>query len=205
MNETALLALVGEFTSASVSPVATSVPEIGLADGSGGDTLQTYVLFDGNGDVLRWSEQALPGEDIDATLAAYAAGGFSAGEDSAYSLDLAWSWRGGDENRLDDVLLKPGDDKSETITFVWEKSEFNFTTGGSEEDDPIALFVAYTLLMESDWSRLNLTGQDLSGRIDFGRHRLVLRQLPRGQLAKHRASEHHGWLAGGHGFHRCQP
>jgi ABC-type antimicrobial peptide transport system permease subunit len=164
MNETALLALVGEFTSASVSPVATSVPEIGLADGSGGDTLQTYVLFDGNGDVLRWSEQALPGEDIDATLAAYAAGGFSAGEDSAYSLDLAGSGRGGDENRLDDVLLKPGDDKSETITFVWEKSEFNFTTGGSEEDDPMALFVAYTLLMESDWSRLNLTGQDLSGR-----------------------------------------
>jgi hypothetical protein len=164
MNETALLALVGEFTSASVSPVATSVPEIGLADGSGGDTLQTYVLFDGNGDVLRWSEQALPGEDIDATLAAYAAGGFSAGEDSAYSLDLAGSGRGGDENRLDDVLLKPGDDKSETITFVWEKSEFNFTTGGSEEDDPMALFVTYTLLMESDWSRLNLTGQDLSGR-----------------------------------------
>ena len=164
MSEMALLALVGEFTSASVSPVATSVPEIGLADDSGGDTLQTYVLFDNNGDVLRWSEQALPGEDVDATLAAYAAGGFSAGEDSAYTLDLAGSGRGGDEKRLDDVLLKPGDEKSETITFVWEKVEFNFTTGGSDEDDPMALFAAYTLLMDSDWSRLNLTGQDLSGR-----------------------------------------
>ena len=164
MNETALLAMVGEFTSASVSPVATSVPEIGLADNNGGDTLQTYVLFDGNGDVLRWSEQALPGEDVDATLAAYAAGGFSAGEDSAYSLDLAGSGRGGDEKRLDDVLLKPGDEKSETITFVWEKTEFDFTSGGSNETDPFALFDAYSLLMDSDWSRLNLTGQDLSGR-----------------------------------------
>ena len=28
----------------------------------------------------------------------------------------------------------------------------------------MALFAAYTLLMDSDWSRLNLTGQDLSGR-----------------------------------------
>ena len=98
VNQTALLSLVGEFTSNDVSVVATSVPEIGLADASGGDTLQTYVLFDDNGDVLRWSEQALPGENIGATLGAYASGGFSAGEDSAYSLDLAGSGRGGDEN-----------------------------------------------------------------------------------------------------------
>ena len=110
MSETALLALVGEFTSASVSPVATSVPEIGLADDSGGDTLQTYVLFDNNGDVLRWSEQALPGEDVDATLAAYAAGGFSAGEDSAYTLDLAGSGRGGDEKRWE---LQDGEESRE--------------------------------------------------------------------------------------------
>ncbi|MGB1588491.1 MAG: FtsX-like permease family protein [Poseidonia sp.] len=168
VNEATVLALVSEFTSNSVTPVATSVAELGLADNNGGDTLQTYVLFDNNGDVLRWSEQALPGEDIDAALAAYAAGGFTAGEDSAYSLDLPGSDRGGDENRLDDVLLKPTDEKSETLTFVWEKIEFNFTTGGSEEADPLALFEAYTLLMDSDWSRLNLTGQDLSGR-DIGR------------------------------------
>jgi len=171
INEMTLLAMVGEFTDASVTPIATSVPELGLSDSNGGDTLQTYVLFDDNGDVLRWSEQALPGEDIKAALAAYAAGGFSAGEDSAYTLDLPGSDRGGDENRLDDVLLKPSDEKSQTLTFVWEKIEFNFTTGGAEETDPLALFEAYTLLMDSDWSRLNLSGQDLSGRnigrVDF--------------------------------------
>ena len=164
LNETALLGLVGEFTTNSVTPVATTVPEIGLADGSGGDTLPTYVLLDNNADVLRWSDQALPGTSVDDALAAYTAGGFSAGEDAAYSLDLAGSGRGGDENRLNDKLLRPDDEKSETLTLVWEKIEFNFTTGGSNESDPMALFDAYTRLMDSDWSNLNLSGQDLSGR-----------------------------------------
>ena len=164
LNETALLELVGEFTTESVTPVATTVAEIGLADNNGGDTLPTYVLLDNNGDILRWSEQALPGSNVDNALAAYAAGGFSAGEDAAYSLDLAGSGRGGEEGRLDDTLLKPGDEKSETLTLVWEKIEFNFTTGGSNESDPMALFDAYTLLMDSDWSNLDLAGQDLSGR-----------------------------------------
>ena len=82
-----MLGLVGEFTTNSVTPVATTVPEIGLADGSGGDTLPTYVLLDNNADVLRWSEQALPGTSVENALAAYTAGGFSAGEDAAYSLD----------------------------------------------------------------------------------------------------------------------
>ena len=164
LNETALLELVGEFTTESVTPVATTVAEIGLADNNGGDTLPTYVLLDNNGVILRWSEQALPGSNVDNALAAYAAGGFSAGEDAAYSLDLAGSGRGGEEGRLDDTLLKPGDEKSETLTLVWEKIEFNFTTGGSNESDPMALFDAYTLLMDSDWSNLDLAGQDLSGR-----------------------------------------
>ena len=164
LNETALLELVGEFTTESVTPVATTVAEIGLADNNGGDTLPTYVLLDNNGDILRWSEQALPGSNVDNALAAYAAGGFSAGEDAAYSLDLAGSGRGGEEGRLDDTLLKPGDEKSETLTLVWEKIEFNFTTGGSNESDPMALFDAYTRLMDSDWSNLDLAGQDLSGR-----------------------------------------
>ncbi len=164
IDEAAALALLGEFTSAKTTPVATSVPELTLSDQNGGDALQTYVLFDGNGDVLKWSEQALPGEDIGATLNAYAAGGFSAGPDAAYSLDLPGSDRGGDENELDDVLLKASDDKSETITFVWEKIDFEFATGGTEQPDLETLFFAYTLLMDSDWSDINLANQDLSGR-----------------------------------------
>ena len=164
INASTLIALVNEFTDGDVNPIATSVPEITLADDQGGDSLQTFVLLNGNEDVLRWSEQSIPGTDIDAAMKAYSNNGFTAGEDSAYSLDLPGSKRGGDENSLDDVLLKPGDEKSREITFVWEDIAFNFTSGGSNITDPLELADAYRLLMDSDWSGLTITGQDLSGR-----------------------------------------
>ncbi|MGB1792759.1 MAG: FtsX-like permease family protein [Candidatus Poseidoniaceae archaeon] len=188
INSTTLISLVNEFTDGDVRPVATTVPEITLADQQGGDSLQTFVLLDGNDDVLRWSEQSIPGTNIESAMKGYANNGFSAGEDSAYSLDLPGSDRGGDENRLDDVLLKPGDEKSREITFVWEKIEFNFTSGGSEETDPLALFEAYTLLMEGDWSGLNLSGQDLNER-DLGRVDLSNTNLAAADLSNLNMSE----------------
>ena len=188
INATTLISLVNEFSDADVNPIATSVPEITLADEQGGDSLQTFVLLNGNEDVLRWSEQSIPGTDVDAAMNAYANNGFSAGQDSAYSLDLPGSDRGGDENRLDDVLLKPGDEKSREITFVWEQIEFNFTTGGSEETDPLALFNAYTLLMDADWGGLNLSGQDLDER-DLGRVDLSNTNLANADLSNMNMSE----------------
>ena len=168
VNETTLLAIMDEFTSSSITPIATSVPELGLADNNGGDTLQTYVLLDGNGDVLRWSDQPLPGTSPSAAMTAYAAGGFSAGADAAYALDLAGSDRGGDENRLGDVLLKKNDSsgKSDNIVFVWEKREANFTQGGfsGEPLSPLGIVDAYASVMHRDWSGLNIPNQDLSER-----------------------------------------
>ena len=165
INSTTLLALVNEFIDGDIGPVATGVPELTLADEQGGDSLQTFVLFDGNEDVLRWSEQSIPGTNINSAMKGYSNNGFTAGQDSAYSLDLPGSDRGGDENRLDDVLLKPGDEKSRDITFVWEQIEFNFTSGGSDESDPLALFVS---LYTSDGCRL---GRTQSIRSRFGRER----------------------------------
>ncbi len=188
INETTLISMVNEFTDGKVNPIATSVPEITLADEQGGDSLQTFVLLNGNEDVLRWSEQSIPGTNIDAAMNAYANNGFSAGQDSAYSLDLPGSDRGGDENRLDDVLLKPSDEKSREITFVWEKIDFNFTSGGSEETDPLALFNAYTLLMDADWGGLNLSGQDLDER-DLGRVDLSNTNLADADLSNMNMSE----------------
>ncbi|MEC7261512.1 MAG: pentapeptide repeat-containing protein, partial [Candidatus Thermoplasmatota archaeon] len=188
INATTLISLVNEFSDGDVNPIATSVPEITLADEQGGDSLQTFVLLNGNEDVLRWSEQSIPGTDVDAAMNAYANNGFSAGQDSAYSLDLPGSDRGGDENRLDDVLLKPGDEKSREITFVWEQIEFNFTSGGSEETDPLALFNAYTLLMDADWGGLNLSGQDLDER-DLGRVDLSNTNLANADLSNMNMSE----------------
>ena len=180
-TEAQLLDLLANFTDAEVSSVATTVPSLILADSSGGDKLQTWVLLDNNEDVLRWSEQSIPGTDVDAAMAAYRNGGFSAGEDAAYSLDIAGSGRGS-ENRLDDVLLKPTDSKSENISFTWEELSFNFTSGGTEQPDPNALFMAYSSLMEGDWSGLNLSGQDLSGR-DFGPVDLTGTDLSNANLA----------------------
>ncbi|CAI8288448.1 MAG: Uncharacterised protein [Candidatus Poseidoniaceae archaeon] len=188
INATTLISLVNEFSDGDVRPIATSVPEITLADEQGGDSLQTFVLLNGNEDVLRWSEQSIPGTNVDAAINAYSNNGFSAGEDSAYSLDLPGSNRGGDENRLDDVLLKPGDEKSRETTFVWEKIEFNFTSGGSEETDPLALFNAYTLLMDADWGGLNLSGQDLDER-DLGRVDLSNTNLAGADLSNMNMSE----------------
>lgn len=180
-SEAQVLDLVANFTNGDVAAVATTVPSLILADSSGGDKLQTWVLLDDNEDVLRWSEQSIPGTDVDAAMTAYSNGGFSAGEDAAYSLDIAGSGRGS-ENRLDDKLLKPTDSKSENISFTWEELTFNFTSGGTDQPDPNALFIAYASLMEGDWSGLNLSGQDLSGR-DFGPVDLTGTDLSNANLA----------------------
>lgn len=180
-SEAQVLGLVSNFTEADVTATATTVPSLFLNDVNGGDKLLTWILLDDNEDVLRWSEQAIPGEDTDKAMAAYRNGGFSAGEDAAYSLDIAGSGRG-DENQLNDKLLKPSDRQSEEITFLWEKLEFNFSSGGTDQADPNALFVAYSSLMEGDWSGLNLSGQDLSGR-DFGAVDLTGTDLSNSNLA----------------------
>ena len=180
-NEAQVLELVSNFTDASVTPIATTVPSLFLNDVNGGDKLLTWVLLDDNEDILHWSEQAIPGTNTEKAMLAYSNGGFTAGEDAAYSLDIAGSGRG-DENRLDDVLLKPTDSKSEEITFLWEKLEFNFSSGGANETDPTVLFQAYSSLMEGDWSGLNLSGQDLSGR-DFGAVDLTGTDLSNANLA----------------------
>ena len=188
VNESDLISIIKEYADSDVKPIATSVPQIALSDALGGESLQTYVLFDNSDDVLKWSEQALPGDDISDALAAYQNGGFSAGRDAAYSLDLPGSDRGGDENRLDDELLKESDSKSETISLVWEKLEFNFSTGGSEEVDPFALFIAYTELMDGDWSGLNIVGQDMNER-DLGRVDLSLTNLSGADMSNVNLSE----------------
>jgi len=188
MNSTELISLVNEFTQSDVNPLATSVPEITLADEEGGDNLQTFVLFDGNEEVLRWSEQSIPGDDVDAAMRGYRNNGFSAGEDSAYTLDLPGSDRGGKENRLDDVLLKPNDGQSANITFVWEEIEFNFTSGGTNLSDVPALFEAYKLRMEGDWSGIDLSDQDLNER-DLGRVDLSETNLAGADLSNMNLSE----------------
>lgn len=171
VNESELIDIIKQYADSDVTPLATSVPQLALSDVTGGENLQTYVLLERSDGVLKWSEQALPGDDISKALDAYQNGGFSAGRDAAYSLDLPGSERGGDENRLDDELLERSDDKSRDVTLVWEDLVLTNSSGEPQDTDPNLLFFAYISLMQGDWSGLDLAGQDLNernlGRVDL--------------------------------------
>jgi len=188
VNESEIISIIKEYADSDVTPIATTVPQLALSDELGGENLQTYVLLENSNDVLKWSEQALPGDDISDALDAYQNGGFSAGQDAAYSLDLPGSDRGGDENRLDDELLKRSDEKSEVLTLVWEKLDFINSSGDSQDADPNALFFAYTSLMEGDWSELDLVGQNMKER-DLGRVDLSLTNLSGADMSNVNLSE----------------
>ena len=188
VNESEMISIIKEYADSDVTPIATTVPQLALSDELGGENLQTYVLLENSNDVLKWSEQALPGDDIDDALDAYQNGGFSAGQDAAYSLDLPGSDRGGDENKLDDELLKRSDEKSEVLTLVWEDIQFINSSGDPQDTDPNALFFAYTGLMEGDWSDLDLVGQNMKER-DLGRVDLSFTNLSGADLSNVNLSE----------------
>ena len=68
------------------------------------------------------------GDDVDAAMAAYQAGGFTAGEDAAYELDLWGSGRGG-AGDSGDILLDNTSENSEVVNFTWMQLTFDFASG----------------------------------------------------------------------------
>ena len=117
---------IAEISGQDVSITAVHVDQLALIP-EGGETIGAYVLMDESADVLRWFPQAIPGDDVDAAMNAYQNGGFSAGEDAAYDLDLWGSGRGGNSDS-GDVLLAVGDENSEQVNFTWEDTSFNFSS-----------------------------------------------------------------------------
>ena len=101
-------------------PTITLIPE-------GGERITAYVLLDESADVLKWLPQAIPGDDVDAAMTAYQAGGFTAGEDAAYELDLWGSGRGG-AGDSGDILLSNTSENSEIVNFTWMQLTFDFST-----------------------------------------------------------------------------
>ena len=83
--------------------------------------------MDESADVLRWFPQAIPGDDVSAAMTAYQNGGFTAGEDAAYDLDLWGSGRAGNSDS-GDILLGESDDRTENVTFTWNEVTFNFSS-----------------------------------------------------------------------------
>ena len=168
-NQSQALSIFNEIYDGSSTAIATTVPSILLKPSDGGDTLRTWVILDDSDGVLKWNEQSIPGTDVSNALDAYSKLGFTAGEDSAYTLKLAGSDGGKGEN-LDDVLLKEGDKQFETLEFTWDEISFRFINS-TDDIDPFELFLEYTELMNLDLSDVDFSGQDLSyrnlSRIDF--------------------------------------
>ncbi len=168
-NESQALAIFNEIYDGKSTAIATTIPSLLLKPTEGGDTLRTWVILDDSDNVLEWNQQSIPGDDVSDALTAYSNLGFTAGEESAYSLDVAGSDSGKDSD-LDDVLLKESDSEFERMQFTWEELSFNFING-SAETDPQQLFIDYSELMNLDLSEVDFSGQDLSyrnlSRIDF--------------------------------------
>ena len=119
--------LITEISDDDISVSAVHIPTITLIP-EGGERITAYVLLEESADVLKWLPQAIPGDDVDAAMAAYQAGGFTAGEDAAYELDLWGSGRGG-AGDSGDILLDNTSENSEVVNFTWMQLTFDFASG----------------------------------------------------------------------------
>ena len=119
-------AAIAEISGRDVTVTAVHVAQLTLIP-EGGEGMGAYVLMDESADVLRWFPQAIPGDDVDAAMTAYQNGGFTAGEDAAYDLDLWGSGRAGNSDS-GDILLGESDDRTENVNFTWEERSFNFSS-----------------------------------------------------------------------------
>ena len=161
MTSTEIEDAVLNISSKDITVNALTVPMISLESEDGTDA-NAYVLMNGSENILRWFPQAIPGKDISNAVNAYEGGGFSAGPDMAFSLDLEGSGRFGDPA---DRLYKENDKESEVMNFTWEKTEIVLTNiDPNSTMTPDEAFEYYTNLMDRDWSSIDLSNQDLSNR-----------------------------------------
>ena len=171
VNSTTALSIIEEIYGSDVTLLATNIPSLTLKSADNGDTYETWVLLNGNEDVLDWPEQSVPGNTVDPALDAYQDLTFSAGEDAAYSLKLWGSGRRGGSSDSGDELLEVNDDRSKIITLIWDEIDFEIIE--DEDDDNGSgpslneLFAAYVSMTKTNMSGVDLSGQNLSNR-DFG-------------------------------------
>ena len=146
--------------------VAMTVPQILLSPTAGGDAYLTYVLMNNNDEVLRWNQQAIPGDGSDPSI--YGGMTFTAGEEAAYGLDLWGSGRR--SNDAEDIVLAASDSRSEVLNFTY--NDIDFVPSNISEEDRLGLLFAYASVMDTDLSDANLSNENLSNR-DFGRTNFI--------------------------------
>lgn len=146
--------------------VAMTVPQILLSPTRGGDAYLTYVLMNNSDEVLRWNQQAIPGDGSDPSI--YGGMTFSAGEDAAYGLDLWGSGRR--SNDAEDIVLAASDSRSEVVNFTY--NDIDFVPSNISGEDRIGLLFAFASVLDTDLSDADLSNEDFSNR-DFGRTNFI--------------------------------
>ena len=140
---------ITNISSKEITVNAVNVPIIPLVSEDGTD-VNAYVLMNESTEILKWFPQAIPGDEISEAMIAYKDGGFTAGSDIAFTLDLWGSGRYGDS---EDLLLDKNSKNSENLTFTWEETIVTFTGEENENLDPMMALILYTGLMEKNWSK----------------------------------------------------
>ena len=165
VNATEVESYIAEISGKDVSINAMHIPQISLIP-EDGEALVAYVILDDSENILRWLPQAIPGDQISGALEGYKNGGFTAGADAAYKMDLWGSGRSG-AGDSGDILLGVNSENTENKTFIWEDVQVEFVEDGPPVT-PMSILEGYKGLMERNWSDLNLSNQNLSGR-DLGK------------------------------------
>ena len=162
--------------------VAMTVPQILLSPSAGGDAYLTYVLMNNSDEVLRWNQQAIPGDGSDPSI--YGGMTFTAGEEAAYGLDLWGSGRR--SNDAEDIVLDASDSRSELVNFTY--NDIDFVPSNISEEDRLGLLFAYAFVMDTDLSDANLSNENLSNR-NFGRTNFINANLSGANLSSANLSE----------------
>jgi len=143
---------------------STSVPSVTVSTTDGSSTIEAWVVLDGNEDVLLWTGQSIPGDDIQQVIDGWKNGGFTAGESASFKLRLPDTVRNG----LGDTFEPSFEDKntSEQVGFISTSARLNISSPDIDDfmsEEALApIFEEYP--WRGDMSLLDLTGADLSER-----------------------------------------
>ena len=143
---------------------STSVTSVTVSTTDGSSTIEAWVVLDGNEDVLLWTGQSIPGDDIQQVIEGWENGGFTAGESASFKLRLPDTVRNG----LGDTFEPAFEDKnsSEQVGFISTSARLNISSPDLDDfmsEEALApIFEEYP--WRGDMSLLDLTGADLSDR-----------------------------------------
>ncbi|HIK77949.1 MAG TPA: FtsX-like permease family protein [Candidatus Poseidoniales archaeon] len=158
----------GEYSIAMTSISTTIV----IPDGES-STVNVWVLMEGQEEVLLWTAQALPGEDLQLVYDGYQNGGYTAGQSVAFNLQLPGTSGG----RATDTDFQPLDTSENVVKTIFEGTLFDisFSDTASERDNgssesengelglPDLISALENYPYGDDLSSRDLSGADLSG------------------------------------------